>query len=143
MLEHAAIRDGDVVLDVGGAFTPGALERVGEGDVIALDPSADRLAELERACGDPRAWYQIGESVVVPLPDAFVDVAVAFSILSREHDPGEAARDLYRVLRPGGRVSLFETVDRTELIRTFEQAGFAVEHEQAQQQVFLWATKPS
>jgi arsenite methyltransferase len=147
VLEYAAIRDGDVVLDVGagtGLLTPGALERVGEGDVIALDPSAGRLEDLERACCDPRTWFQIGESVVVPLPDEFVDVAVAFSTLAGERDTAEAARELYRVRRPGGRASLCETIDHSDaLVDMFEQAGFAVEHELADAQLYVWATKPS
>jgi ubiquinone/menaquinone biosynthesis C-methylase UbiE len=147
VLEYADIRDGDVVLDVGagtGLLAPGALERVGEGDVIALDPSAHRLEELERVCRDPRAWYQIGESAVLPLPDAFVDVALAFSTLADGRDADDAARELYRVLRPGGRASLRETIDHPDaLLDAFERAGFAVEHELEEQQLYLWATKPS
>ena len=38
--------------------------------MIVIDPSADRLEELERAYPDPRVTYLIGDGVVIPLPDA-------------------------------------------------------------------------
>ena len=70
-----------------------ALERLGEdGEVIALDPSADRLEQLRGACRDPRVWFLIGDAGVIPLPDASVDAVVG-------HVPSEAAPERSRVLR--------------------------------------------
>ena len=66
-----------------------ALERAGaDGDVIVIDPSALSLEELERGAPDPRLWYQIGDSEIVPLPDGFADQAI-----------GGGSRDVERVLR--------------------------------------------
>jgi ubiquinone/menaquinone biosynthesis C-methylase UbiE len=66
-----------------------ALERAGEGGgVIIVDPSSERLAELERALPDPRIWYLIGDAAVVPLPDGSMDKAL-----------GDLSSDVERVLR--------------------------------------------
>jgi hypothetical protein len=59
-----------------------------EDGVIVLDPSAGALEALERAVRDPRVWFQIGDSEVVPLPDRSVDAAV-----------GGGSPDVERVLR--------------------------------------------
>jgi hypothetical protein len=66
-----------------------ALERAGaDGDVVVLDPSAGNLERLERSVRDPRLWYQIGDSEIVPLPDRFADAAL-----------GCCSGDVERVLR--------------------------------------------
>jgi hypothetical protein len=52
------------------------LSRAGDEDVYVVDPSAERLEELEREAADPRAFYLIGEPAVLPLPDGSVDSAV-------------------------------------------------------------------
>jgi ubiquinone/menaquinone biosynthesis C-methylase UbiE len=41
--------------------------------VIVVDPSADRLEELERRFPDPRITFLIGDGEVLPIPDASVD----------------------------------------------------------------------
>lgn len=53
------------------------LGRMGEDDdVIVLDESAARLAELEGEVADPRVWFMIGDAQVIPLPDGTVDEVV-------------------------------------------------------------------
>jgi arsenite methyltransferase len=116
VLDGAAIRPGDAVLDVGagtGLLALGAVERVGDdGDVFALDVSVDALEELRRSSDAPTLWYLLGEAEVLPLPDAHVDVAVTRSVLIYVGDVEAAVRELRRVLRDGGRVSLFEPLNR-------------------------------
>ena len=78
-----------LVLGADASLVGEALKRAGEdGDVVVLDPSAGSLEELERSVPDPRLWYQIGDSEVVPLPDQSVDAAV-----------GSGSSDVERVLR--------------------------------------------
>jgi arsenite methyltransferase len=118
VLEAAALRPGDTVLDVGaglGLLTLAAHERVGDGWVIAVDPSADALEELQRvaeAAGANGIQLLVGSAEVLPLPDASVDAAVLRSVLVHVGDLGAAARELARVLRPGGRLSLREPLNR-------------------------------
>ncbi len=117
VLEAAALRPGDTVLDVGaglGLLTLSAHERIGDGWVIAVDSSVGALEELLRLAHEVNAngiVYLVGDAEVLPLPDNSVDVAVARSVLVHVADTGAAARELARVLRPGGRLSLREPLN--------------------------------
>jgi arsenite methyltransferase len=87
-----------------------ARRRVGEsGRVIALDISTDPLAE----CAQPGIGLGLiaGDAVALPLPDQCVDVVVTRSVLIYVADKTRAASGFHRVLRPGGRVSLFEPIN--------------------------------
>ena len=115
VLGNARLERGDAVVDVGagtGLLTIGASERVApDGDVLAVDISADALGELRRVATAPNISYFIGTADVLPLPDASVDAVVTRSVLIYVDDKPEAAREFFRVLRPGGRVSIFEPIN--------------------------------
>jgi arsenite methyltransferase len=116
VLDVARVQAADVVLDVGtgtGLLVFGALDRLGpEGSVVALDISVDCLDELRATCDDSRVSYLVGGAEVLPLPDASVDVVLTRSVLIYVREKAEAAQEFFRVLRPGGRVSIFEPVNR-------------------------------
>ncbi len=60
------VLDGDLLGD--------ALEQLAEDELlIVVDPSADRLEELQREFPDPRITFLIGDGVVIPVPDHSVD----------------------------------------------------------------------
>ena len=115
VLDRARLSPDDRVVDIGtgtGLLALGALERLGEdGEVMALDISVDCLEELRASCEDPRVWYLIGSADVLPLPDAATDVAMTRSVLIYVRDKAEVAREAFRVLRPRGRLSIFEPVN--------------------------------
>jgi ubiquinone/menaquinone biosynthesis C-methylase UbiE len=116
VLDRARLERDDTVLDVGtgtGLLVFGALDRLGaDGSVIALDVSVDCLEELRAACEDARVAYLVGDAEVLPLPDESVDVVTTRSVLIYVREKAVAAREFFRVLRPGGRVSIFEPVNR-------------------------------
>jgi ubiquinone/menaquinone biosynthesis C-methylase UbiE len=118
VLEAAALRPGDTVLDLGaghGLLTLAAHERIGDAWVLAVDPSVGALEELLRAAHEVGAngiMYLVGDAEVLPLPDASVDVVVMRSVLVHVRDTGSVARELARVLRGGGRLSLSEPLNR-------------------------------
>ncbi len=119
MLDGAEVKHGQAVADVGagtGLLTLGAVDRVGsEGDVIALDLSVDALEQLRTNTTAPNISYLVGQADVLPLRDASIDAVVTRSVLIYVHDKAEAAREFERVLRPGGRVSLFEPINSRNL----------------------------
>jgi arsenite methyltransferase len=118
VLDRAGLRAGDDVLDLGagtGLLTFGARERIDDGWVIAVEPEVDALEALLETAHALEAGgisYLVGDAVVLPLPDASADAAVTRSVLMHVEDLREAARELFRVLRPGGRLSCFEPVNR-------------------------------
>jgi arsenite methyltransferase len=118
VLDGAELGPGDAVLDLGagtGLLTFGAHERIGDAWVYAVDPSVEALEELLRGAheaGLSGVMYLVGDATVLPLPDASVAACVTRSVLMYVDDLPGAARELYRVLRPGGRLSLYEPVNR-------------------------------
>ena len=118
VLEAAALQPGDTVLDIGaglGLLTLAVHERIGDGWVIAVDPSVGALEELLRLAHEASAsgiMYLVGDAEVLPLPDAAVDAVVLRSVLVHVGDTEAAVKELARVLRPGGRLSLREPLNR-------------------------------
>ena len=118
VLDGARLVPGDDVLDLGagiGLLTLGAHGRIGDGWVYAVDPSVSALEELLRLAhevGAAGVMYLVGDAEVLPLPDGAVDACVTRSVLMYVDDLDRAARELFRVLRPGGRLSLFEPINR-------------------------------
>jgi SAM-dependent methyltransferase len=92
------------VLDVGAGT--GLLTEVvlGAGhDVTAVDPSPEMLAELVARL--PAVTAAVGSAEALPVDDASVDAVVAGQA-AHWFDPAPAAREIRRVLRPGGVLGL-------------------------------------
>ena len=110
------ISAGERVLDVGcgsGAVTREIARRVGPaGRAVGLDPSPALLAvarELAHGAGlGDRVDFREGDALRLPFPDRSFDATVCVTALS--HIPqGEAAiPEMARVLRPGGRLGVFD-----------------------------------
>ena len=121
VLDAAEPLDGATLLDVGagdGLIGIAALDRVGPaGEVIFSDvsePLLERCRELVAARGDAaRARFVTGaaEDLAV-VADASVDVVTTRSVLIYVLDKAKAFDAFARVLHPGGRVSLFEPINR-------------------------------
>jgi arsenite methyltransferase len=117
VLEGAKLAAGDDVLDLvagAGLLTFGALDRIGDGWVLAVDPSVAALEELLRGAHErnaPGVMYLVGDPSVIPLPDASVDACVTRSVLGSVGDVERVAGEIHRVLRPGGRLSSCEPLD--------------------------------
>jgi SAM-dependent methyltransferase len=72
-------------------------------EVVAVDPSPAMLEQLRARL--PEVATAVGGAEAIPLPDASVDAVVAGQA-AHWFEPGPAAAELRRVLRPGGVVGL-------------------------------------
>jgi ubiquinone/menaquinone biosynthesis C-methylase UbiE len=121
VLEHARIAPGETVIDVGagdGLIAFGALDQLGErGSVIFSDISQDlldhcRMLAEQTGTLDRCRFLRAPAQDLSALPDASVDVVTTRSVLIYVTGKPLAFREFLRVLRPGGRISLFEPINR-------------------------------
>src|SRR5712691_8355859 len=116
VLERAELKEGETLLDVGcgdGLIAFGALDR-GAGRVIFSDVSQD-LLDMSRdlAGGDPRCEFvQAGAEDLAPIADESVDIVTTRSVIIYVEEKRRAFTEFFRVLRPGGRLSMFEPINR-------------------------------
>ena len=123
VLANARIEPGDTLLDVGagdGLIAFGALESVGAaGTVILSDISQDLLDHANRQAEEhgsaDRCRFVLASAAALDaIPDASVDVVTTRSVLIYLDRDGKerAFREFHRALRPGGRISLFEPINK-------------------------------
>jgi arsenite methyltransferase len=121
VLANAAVEPGDVLLDVGagsGLIAFGALDLVGErGRVIFSDISETLLDHCRRhaaeLAADGRCEFLLASADdLAGVPDDTVDIVTTRSVLIYVRDKAGAFSEFRRVLRPGGRVSIFEPINR-------------------------------
>jgi ubiquinone/menaquinone biosynthesis C-methylase UbiE len=119
VLDRADLRAGETLLDVGcgeGLIGFGALER-GAGTVIFSDVSTDLLdfcreAASELGVLDRCRFVEASADDLGPLADGSVDAVTTRSVLIYVKGKAAAFGEFARVLRPGGRISLWEPINR-------------------------------
>lgn len=113
----AALQPGEVVVDLGsgGGFDVfQAGYRVGPtGRVIGVDMTSDMLSRARRntvayreQSGFDNVEFRLGEIEHLPLPDASVDVILSNCVINLSPDKPQVWREMYRILKPGGRVAV-------------------------------------
>jgi SAM-dependent methyltransferase len=121
VLDNGHVAPSETLLDVGcgdGLIAFGALERVGpQGIVIFSDISQDLLDHCQavaREMGHEAQcrFVRAAADDLGAFADASVDIVTTRSVLIYVKDKRAALREFYRVLRPGGRLSLFEPINR-------------------------------
>jgi arsenite methyltransferase len=119
LLDRAELAEGETLLDVGcgeGLIGFGALER-GAGHVVFSDISDD-LLDFCREAADALgvlgrcSFVKAGAEDLGEVGDGSVDVVATRSVLIYVADKAGAFDEFLRVLRTGGRMSLFEPINR-------------------------------
>jgi ubiquinone/menaquinone biosynthesis C-methylase UbiE len=121
ILQHATITQGETILDVGcgdGLIAFGALDRVGEeGLVIFSDISQDLLEHCHSLAQrlqvlDRCRFVRASADDLAAIAPGSVDVVTTRSVLIYVQAKQQALHEFYRVLKPGGRLSIFEPINR-------------------------------
>jgi len=106
-----SLRPGMRLLDVGcgpGTLTAELAARVVPGEAVAIDLSAEVVAEAEahaRRAGVGNLAFRVGDFRSAGLVEASFDVVHAHQVLQHLRDPVGALKVMRRLLRPGGAVA--------------------------------------
>jgi arsenite methyltransferase len=124
LIEHADLRPGDVLLDVGagdGLIAFAAVESVGPGGQVIFSDISDELLEVSRLLAQQLGvaercrFVTAGAEDLAAIADRSVDVVTTRSVLIYVNRKAQAFAEFFRVLRQNGRIAIHEPINRVML----------------------------
>lgn len=111
LLASLALRPGERALDVGagnGIFARDMKEAIGaEGAIYGIDSSPLMVDLAAGFC--PGGAFRQGDATALPHDDGAFDVVTASQLICFVPEPDAAVREMFRVLKPGGRAVILDT----------------------------------
>ena len=118
----AELKKGEVVVDLGsggGIDVFLAAQKVGEtGRVTGIDMTAEMIMKAQKnaaAGGYDNVSFKLGEIEQMPLEDDYADVIISNCVINLSTDKPAVFKEMYRVLKTGGRFLISDLVTDGEL----------------------------
>lgn len=133
VLDELSIEADEHILDLGcgtGVLTALLLARLSvRGRVSAVDFSGAMLELAREKISDRRVAWIASDAVSLPLAEASIDRAIAFSTWPHFPDQEAVARELHRVVRAGGHLHVIHVESRSTINAIHSNAGGVIGHD--------------
>jgi len=131
-LTHTQVQERSTVLDLGsggGADVFRASKLVGDkGRVIGLDATPEmifRAREIAKKYDYKNVEFRLGEIEHMPIETDSVDLVISNCVMNLVPDKELGFKEIYRVLKPGGRISVSDMVATQEARKVIEPDEWA------------------
>lgn len=128
-LESIALKDGETLLDLGsGSGMDVFIARMkfpGAGTLYGMDMLPEMVEKAERV-RDKKQFkdieFRIGVLTDMPFPDASIDTIISNCVINLEPNKEQVYKEIYRVLKPGGRFVISDITLKKELSEELKKA---------------------